>query len=136
MAEIRCPGCGAGIDPDGKFCKYCGALLPSDVQRSEIRIEDVAQLERLKYEQQVREQDLQRKAEEARKRKKQNIIKNVVLALVPVAMYVGGSIMENQKDSSFVIALYGTLIKPWSIIVALLIGGKMLADALGLTKKK
>ena len=33
MAEIKCPTCGAGIDSDGKFCKYCGTKLPDDTQR-------------------------------------------------------------------------------------------------------
>lgn len=34
--EIKCPNCGAGIDSDGKFCKYCGVKLPDDTQRVEV----------------------------------------------------------------------------------------------------
>ena len=34
--EIKCPTCGAGIDADGKFCKYCGTKLPDDTQRIEV----------------------------------------------------------------------------------------------------
>ena len=34
--EIKCPNCGAGIDSDGKFCKYCGTKLPDNTQKFEI----------------------------------------------------------------------------------------------------
>ena len=34
--EIKCPNCGAGIDADGKFCKYCGNKLPDGAQKIEV----------------------------------------------------------------------------------------------------
>ncbi len=36
MAEIKCPTCGAGIDSDGKFCKFCGTKLPDNTQHIEV----------------------------------------------------------------------------------------------------
>ena len=28
--NITCPHCGAGIDDEGRFCKYCGNKLPEN----------------------------------------------------------------------------------------------------------
>lgn len=32
----KCPNCGANIDSDDKFCKFCGTKLPDDTTRVEI----------------------------------------------------------------------------------------------------
>lgn len=50
---MNCPNCGAVIK-EGKFCNYCGAKLPDDTKRVEVkidkRIEDVAEIKRADYE--------------------------------------------------------------------------------------
>ena len=50
---MKCPNCGADVK-EGKFCNYCGALLPDNVNRVEVkidkRIEDVAEVKRASYE--------------------------------------------------------------------------------------
>ena len=50
---MNCPHCGAVIK-EGKFCNYCGAKLPDDTKRVEVkidkRIEDVAEVKRAEYE--------------------------------------------------------------------------------------
>lgn len=52
---MNCPNCGAAIK-DGKFCNYCGAKLPDDTKRVEVkidkRIEDIAEVRRAQYEEQ------------------------------------------------------------------------------------
>lgn len=49
---MNCPACGAPITDDARFCSYCGAKLPDNTQRieirSEIKIEDTAKLEEVK----------------------------------------------------------------------------------------
>lgn len=51
---MNCPNCGAAIKEEGRFCNYCGAKLPDDTKRVEVkidkRIEDVAEVKRASYE--------------------------------------------------------------------------------------
>ena len=66
----HCPTCGAPITDDARFCSHCGAKLPDNIQRielkSEIKYEDTARLEevRLKYE--LEEKKRQEKSESKR----------------------------------------------------------------------
>lgn len=68
--QTNCPACGAPITDDARFCSHCGAKLPDNTQRieikSEIKIEDTAKLEevRLKYE--LEEKKRQEKSESKR----------------------------------------------------------------------
>ena len=54
--SFKCPDCGASLTDDSRFCKYCGAKIDDGVKRMEIkidkRIEDVADLKRVEYEEQ------------------------------------------------------------------------------------
>ena len=63
---MRCPSCGAAVK-EGNFCNYCGAKLTEDPKRIEVkidkRIEDVAELRRVEYEEQE-SRIRQRQAEE------------------------------------------------------------------------
>ncbi len=42
---VKCTECGASIQDDSKFCKYCGAKIPEeakiDVKKRELRIETI-----------------------------------------------------------------------------------------------
>ncbi len=59
---MKCPQCGAEVR-EGKFCNYCGASLPDDTKRVEVkidkRIEDVAEVRRAEYE--AKESELRQK---------------------------------------------------------------------------
>ena len=59
---MNCPSCGAVVK-EGKFCNYCGAKLPDDTKRVEVkiekRIEDVAEVKRASYEE--KESELRQK---------------------------------------------------------------------------
>lgn len=52
---MNCPNCGAAVK-EGNFCNYCGAKLIEDPKRIEVkidkRIEDIAELRRVEYEEQ------------------------------------------------------------------------------------
>ena len=50
MNRAVCPQCGSPITSEGKFCSYCGAKIPDDVFRAEIRIDDTAEIQRAQYE--------------------------------------------------------------------------------------
>ena len=49
---IKCTECGASIQEDSKFCKYCGAKIEENIQRIEIKIDDTADIKRTEYEEQ------------------------------------------------------------------------------------
>ena len=49
---IKCTECGASIQDDSKFCKYCGAKIEENIQRIEIKIDDTADIKRTEYEEQ------------------------------------------------------------------------------------
>lgn len=59
---MNCPSCGAVVK-EGKFCNYCGAKLPDDTKRVEVkiekRIEDIAEVKRAAYEE--KESELRQK---------------------------------------------------------------------------
>lgn len=126
MEAMKCPNCGAGISKDsGQFCSFCGAKLPDNIHRSEIRIENVAELERLRYE---REQNERREAQEKINRKKKirnKLITMAVQAAVPVAIYF--AIKKWVEPVSIVFLVYGYVLAG-GIAFAVLMG--WLADLL------
>lgn len=106
MEAMKCPNCGAGISKDsGQFCSFCGAKLPDNIHRSEIRIENVAELERLRYE---REQNERREAQKKIDRKKKIRNKLITMAAqlaVPVVIFLVTK--KWLAPASMVFALYG-----------------------------
>lgn len=126
MEAMKCPNCGAGISKDsGQFCSFCGAKLPDNIHRSEIRIENVAELERLRYE---REQNERREAQEKINRKtkiRNKLITMAVQAAVPVAIYF--AIKKWVEPVSIVFSVYGYILAG-GIAFAVLMG--WLADLL------
>lgn len=48
---VKCTECGASIQDDSKFCKYCGAkILQENVKKVEVRIDNTAEIKRADYE--------------------------------------------------------------------------------------
>lgn len=88
--EIKCPNCGAGIDGDGKYCKYCGNKLPDDTEQKRIEINDIAQVEMAKLE---RERFEMIKAEKE-KRQKVKRIKHVLMVCIWLAVVSGFFILD------------------------------------------
>lgn len=47
LKRFKCPNCGASIVEGSRFCVFCGAAVQADnTQRAEVRIEDVAEVQR------------------------------------------------------------------------------------------
>ena len=90
---MNCPQCGAAVK-DGKFCNYCGAKLPDDVKRTEIRIEkqieDVAEIRRADYETAESRLRQQKMAAELRGKKVRRIS---CLAIIVLAVLLMGQMM-------------------------------------------
>lgn len=50
---VKCTECGASIQDDSKFCKYCGAKIVLDeIKKIEVKIDDTAEIKRAGYEEQ------------------------------------------------------------------------------------
>ena len=48
---VKCTECGASIQDDSKFCKYCGAKIVLDqTKKIEVKIDDTAEIKRAGYE--------------------------------------------------------------------------------------
>jgi DNA-directed RNA polymerase subunit RPC12/RpoP len=48
---VKCTECGASIQDDSKFCKYCGAKIVLDqTKKIEIKIDNTAEVRRASYE--------------------------------------------------------------------------------------
>ena len=50
---VKCTECGASIQDDSKFCKYCGAkVLEENLKKIEVKIDNTAEIKRAGYEEQ------------------------------------------------------------------------------------
>lgn len=48
---VKCTECGASVQDDSKFCKYCGAKINLDnVKKIEVKIDNTAEIRRAEYE--------------------------------------------------------------------------------------
>lgn len=48
---VKCTECGASIQDDSKFCKYCGAkIVDENLKRVEVKIDNTAEIKRAEYE--------------------------------------------------------------------------------------
>ncbi len=48
---VKCTECGAAIQDDSKFCKYCGAKIVLDqTKKIEVKIDNTAEVRRASYE--------------------------------------------------------------------------------------
>lgn len=48
---VKCTECGASIQDDSKFCKYCGAkVVQENLKRVEVKIDNTAEIKRAEYE--------------------------------------------------------------------------------------
>lgn len=82
MSKVVCSQCGAPVTSNSKFCSHCGAKIPDDVFRAEIRIDNTAEIQRAQYE-----------TEESKFRQKQmksDMIKNrIVWILIGLIAFIG-----------------------------------------------
>lgn len=82
--RVKCPQCGASIESGSKFCAHCGTQIPDDVQKANIRIEDLAELKRLELEEKKMQDE---KEQRDRKRRNRKIV-SFILILFGVAFGV------------------------------------------------
>lgn len=50
---VKCTECGASIQDDSKFCRYCGAkIVDENLKKIEVKIDNTAEIKRAGYEEQ------------------------------------------------------------------------------------
>lgn len=93
---MTCPQCGAAVK-EGKFCNYCGAKLPDDTKRVEVRIDNTAEIKRAEYEE--KESELRQK-QEIRKYKAVSLKRKFTLALfgLLVVLSIVGFITQRSTN--------------------------------------
>lgn len=95
MKVMKCPQCGANIEFDSKFCKYCGATMPDTTQRIEVKIEDAAEIKRAGYEEQeslLRQEQMKRQMKKE-KMKPWIVVLKIASVIVPfgVGLLIGNT---------------------------------------------
>lgn len=86
---VKCTECGASIQDDSKFCRYCGAkIIVDDLKRVEVKIDNTAEIKRADYEEQeslLRQEKMKRELKKE-KRKPYVILAKVLSILIPLAI--------------------------------------------------
>ena len=94
---VKCPNCGSAVKDEGKFCSYCGAKLPDDTKRVEVKIDNTAEIKRAEYEEQ--ESKLRQKKMERELRKEQR--KPLVVILKILSFVVPDIISQNNLNVNY-----------------------------------
>lgn len=85
---VKCTECGASIQDDSKFCKYCGAkVVAEDLKRVEVKIDNTAEIKRAEYEEResrLRQIKMERELRKE-KRKPYIVIAKILSILLPIA---------------------------------------------------
>lgn len=86
---VKCTECGASIQDDSKFCKYCGAkIIMDDTKRVEVKIDNTAEIKRADYEEQESKLRQEKMRRELRKEKRRPyvILAKVLSILLPFGL--------------------------------------------------
>ncbi len=81
METIKCVQCGAAVTSESRFCNFCGAKIPDDVQKSEHTYIDKAELTKIEYEKQIHDEQVARE-DAARIAYKKKRLHLMLLALI------------------------------------------------------
>lgn len=104
---VKCPNCGSAVKDEGKFCSYCGAKLPDDTKRVEVKIDNTAEIKRAEYEEQ--ESKLRQKKMERELRKEQRkplvVILKILSFVVPLWLSFGGIVQGMAQLLCYVVGL-------------------------------
>ena len=86
---VKCTECGASIQDDSKFCKYCGAkIVEENLKKIEVKIDNTAEIKRANYEEQeslLRQEKMKRELRKE-KRKPYVIAGKILTIIIPLAI--------------------------------------------------
>lgn len=103
---VKCTECGAALQDDSKFCRYCGAkVVQEDLKRVEVKIDNTAEIKRAEYEEkesQLRQIKMERELRKE-KRKPYIIAIRVLSFLVPFGFAVFGKFEDSLMRISVIL---------------------------------
>lgn len=119
---MNCPSCGAAIQ-DGKFCKYCGAKLPDDTKRTEVRIENLAEMKRADYETEESKLRQREKEAEFRSRKIKRTSSLTILCICVLACALAAlNVFGEYSGLIAIVGIPAMIFSGWHVIKLLVTG--------------
>lgn len=114
---VKCTECGASIQDDSKFCKYCGAkIIQEDLKRVEVKIDNTAEIKRADYEEKESELRQKMMAHELRmkslKWKVTGILNGIGLLLLAIGFIFGPPILGGLSVL-FIVVPYAVMFLQW-----------------------
>lgn len=93
---VKCTECGASIQDDSKFCKYCGAkVVQEDLKRVEVKIDNTAEIKRADYEEKESKLRQIKMERELRKEKRRPYIVGLKVASVVIPFIMSMLSLKN-----------------------------------------
>lgn len=83
---VKCTECGASIQDDSRFCRYCGAkIIQDNLKRVEVKIDNTAEIKRANYEEReslLRQEKMKRELRKE-KRRPYIILAKILSVVIP-----------------------------------------------------
>lgn len=96
---VKCTECGASIQDDSKFCRYCGAkIIADDLKRVEVKIDNTAEIKRADYEEQESKLRQEKMRRELRKEKRRPYV--ILAKVLSILLPVGFAALINDKTTT------------------------------------
>ena len=103
---VKCTECGASIQDDSKFCKYCGAKIALDqTKKIEVKINNTAEIKRAEYEEKESRLKQIKMERELRKEKRRPYV--ITAKVLSVVMPFAYGILFCRGDPFIMIAPFG-----------------------------
>lgn len=105
---VKCTECGASIQDDSKFCKYCGAkVLEENLKKIEVKIDNTAEIKRAGYEEQesLLRQEKMRRELRKEKRKPYIIIAKILSVVIP--LFIAAFCSKGANDVTWLSLIIG-----------------------------
>lgn len=112
---VKCTECGASIQDDSKFCKYCGAKIEDkNLKRVEVKIDNTAEIKRAEYEEkESRLKQIKMERELRKEKRRPYVIAAKVLSVVLPTAIGMMFFMHRTLDMLLLIGISGFFFFIW-----------------------
>lgn len=103
---VKCTECGASIQDDSKFCRYCGAkIVVDDLKRVEVKIDNTAEIKRADYEEQESKLRQEKMRRELRKEKRRPYV--ILAKILSILLPFGLAALINDNTTTPLLIVLG-----------------------------
>lgn len=103
---VKCTECGASIQDDSKFCRYCGAkIIADDLKRVEVKIDNTAEIKRADYEEQESKLRQEKMRRDLRKEKRRPYV--ILAKVLSILLPFGLAALINNNPTTPLLTLLG-----------------------------